>query len=267
MDDRLTCICRVEARSVLPPTWQGYDLSLPDSKFYYVEKGAIVVEIYGETLTAGPGDLLLIPAHTPHSCYLTKEAYAEKSWCHFEMKSGAADFFESYTIPPLLHVADRAHVKRLFRSLIDARRLPAAQRSLAASAALCGLVRYYFDHTAPTPRVCVDDRIRRVATYIEEHYPEPLTLEALARLAGYSAVHFSKRFRECTGLPPMRYLNNVRIEQAKYLLQFTDEPVNRIMEKIGFTDPAYFSRFFKKTLGYPPQAYRQLYRLPTVHEK
>ena len=267
MDDRLTCICHVEARSVLPPTWQGYDLSLPDSKFYYVEKGEIVVEIYGETLTAGPGDLLLIPAHTLHSCYLTKDAYAEKSWCHFELKSGTADFFENYTVPPLLHVSDRAHVDGLFRTLVDARRLPPAQRSLAASAAICGLVKYYFDHTRPTLRAAADDRIRRVATYIEEHYTDTLTLDFLARLANYSAVHFSKRFRECTGLPPMRYLNNVRIEQAKYLLQFTDEPINRIMEKIGFTDPAYFSRFFKKTLGYSPQTYRLLCRLPTVHKK
>lgn len=267
MDGMLTCICHVEARSVLPPTWQGHDLSLPDSKFYYVEKGAIVVEIYGETLTAGPGDLLLIPAHTRHSCYLTEDAYAEKSWCHFELKNGTVDFFENYTVPPLLHVPDRAVVKRLFRSLIAARELPTAQKALASSAAICGLVQYYFDHAHPTPREAAEDRIRRVATYIEEHYTEQLTLESLARLANYSSVHFSKRFRECTGQPPMRYLNNVRIEQAKYLLQFTETPVNRIMEEIGFTDPAYFSRFFKKMLGCSPQTYRKLYRPPMVHGK
>ena len=260
MNDAISCVYRVGDRSILPSSWQGQNLRLPDSKFYYVEKGNIVVEIYGQTITAGPGDLMLIPAHTLHSCWLTEERYAEKSWCHFSLKNGAAEFFESCQVPPLLHVKDRITVKRLFRTLFSSHDMPAARKNLTATAAICGLVQYYFDHTAVIVQEAASDRIKQVITYISEHYTENITLEQLAKLSSYSPTHLSKRFRDATGIPPIRYLNNVRIEQAKYLLQYTSDPISRIMERCGFSDAAYFSRAFKKVLGYSPKTFRDLYR-------
>ncbi|MBR2405968.1 MAG: helix-turn-helix domain-containing protein [Clostridia bacterium] len=267
MNEAVTCIYRVGARSTLPQGWQGQNLSLPDSKFYYIEKGEIEMEIYGESFVAGPGDLLLIPAHAVHSCRLTSSRYAEKSWCHFSFKNGINDFFENYSLPPVLHVKDRTAVSRLFRLLFHSHSLPSAQSTLTSTTAICGLVQYYFDNSTVTVHPTVSDRIGRVATYIEEHYTEPLTLEHLAAIANYSPTHLSKRFKEATGLPPIRYLNNIRIEQAKYLLQFSDESIGKIMEKIGFTDTSYFSKFFKKLLGYSPQAFRELYRTAPMKKR
>lgn len=260
MNDAISCIYRVGAHSILPSNWQGQNLSLPDSKFYYVEKGNIVVEIYGQTITAGPGDLLLIPAHTLHSCWLTEEHYAEKSWCHFSLKNGSTEFFENCQVSPLLHVKDRITVKKLFRMLFSSHDMSTAQKNLTATAAICGLVQYYFEHSAVTLHEATSDRIKQVILYIDEHYTENITLEELARISSYSPTHLSKCFRDATGVPPIRYLNNVRIEQAKYLLQYSSEPINRVMERCGFSDAAYFSRAFKKMLGYSPQTFRDLYR-------
>ena len=103
-------------------------------------------------------------------------------------------------------------------------------------------------------------RINQVISYIDAHYMENITIEQLARLGNYSESHLSKCFRDATGLSPMRYLNNVRIKQAKVLLQFSDESVGEIMERCGFMDAAYFSRVFKKVLGYSPQTFRKLYK-------
>jgi AraC-like DNA-binding protein len=233
-----------------------------------VEKGEIRMDIYGQTIIAGPGDLLLIPANTLHSCCLTDSKFARKSWCHFSLKRGSNDFFENYTIPPVLHVKDKAYVSRLFRQLIASETLPPSQRDLAATTAICALVQYYFDHSEVICREAAADRIAQVITYIDQHYTEPITLAQLAKLSSYSPAHLTKRFRESTGVPPIRYLNNVRLQQAKYLLQFSALPVSQVMEQCGFNDAAYFSRSFKKMLGYSPQAFRELSRnIPTDANK
>lgn len=260
MKNTMSCTYRFGARSVLPPDWEGYNLSVPDSKLYYVEKGELVVEVFGETITAVPGDLLLIPAHTPHSFHLTESRYAEKSWCHFDLKRGTADFFENYTVPACLHVEDRELVEDYFRQMLTSNKLPSELQELVSTAAICCLVEYYLRHTNVIERERADDRIHAVITYIEQHYADALTLEQLAKFAGYSPNHLGKRFKDTTGHPPMRYLSNVRIERAKLLLQGTGDPISVIMEKTGFTDAAYFSKSFKKTIGYSPQKFRKLHR-------
>lgn len=264
MNEAISCIYRVGARSVLPKNWQGHNLILPDSKFYYVEKGAIVVQINGQIITAGPDDLLLIPAQTLHSCWLTEECYAEKSWCHFSLKNGTSGLFDNFNVSPILHVKDRAHVKKLFRQLFSSHKMKAPQKNLTATTAICGLVQYYFDHSSISQREVASDCIKQVLNFIDQHYAQDISLEQLAQLANYSTTHLSKCFRDATGLPPIRYLNIVRIEQAKYLLSYTDEPIGQIMEQCGFSDAAYFSRAFKKMLGYSPQKFRELYHTNIV---
>lgn len=263
MKSTISCTNRFASRAVLPNDWEGHNITLSDSKFYYLEQGEIIVEALGETIVGKPGDLFLIPAHTPHSFRLTEQAYAEKFWCHFELKRGSSDFFQNYSIPTVLHVKDRAVVNHLFRELVNSSQLPTAQQELTATSAICRLVDYYFKNTDVIERQIADDRIHGVIAYIKEHYAEDLTLEHLARYANYSPNHLGKRFKDITGYPPMRYLNNVRIEQAKHLLQSTNYPVSRIMTQTGFTNAAYFSKSFKKMMGYSPQKFRKLYRSPS----
>jgi AraC-like DNA-binding protein len=266
MNEAISCSYRLGARSVLPQNWYGYNLCLPDSKLYYVEKGQIVLQIYDQTITAGPGDLLLIPAQTVHSCWLTEDCYAEKSWCHFSLKNGTNEFFENFIIPPMIHVKNRALVKRLFCQLFSSHTMPIPQKTLTATTAICSLVHYYFAQSEISLREIASDRIYQVITYIDQHYTENITLDQLTQIANYSTTYMSKCFRNATGLPPIRYLNNVRIERAKYLLQFSNDSIGRIMEQCGFSDAAYFSRTFKKMLGYSPQTFRNLYHRSTVRK-
>lgn len=260
MRGSINCVYQSGTRSVLRQDWQGTNICLTrDSKFYYVEKGEIVVQIYDQTITAGPGDLMLIPAQTVHSFWLTEDGYAEKSWCHFELRNSAGEFFEQFVLEPVVKVQDRALIRNLFDQLFSSHDMPAPQKDLVATTAICSLVQYYFEHSKVSKHSTAN-RIKKVTDYIDRHYMEKVSLEQLAQIACYSSKHLSKCFRDTTGLSPIRYLNTVRIERAKYLLQYSDESIGRIMEKCGFTDAAYFSRIFKKTLGYSPQVFRELCR-------
>ena len=259
MNEAITCFYQLGMQAILPSNWQGDNLKLPDSKLYYVQRGEIMLTLYGSTITACEGDLLLIPANTVHSCRLTESRFAELAWCHFSLTVGSEDYFKNYLIPPIVHVEDRKRVNALFEQLFSSHDLEENRRKLASTTAICSLVQYYFENSNIIRSNSDADRIRQVVAYIDEHYTENITVKELAKLANYSESHLSKCFRDATGLPPMRYLNNVRIKQAKVLLQFSNEPVGVIMERCGFTDAAYFSRVFKKVIGYCPQVFRSLY--------
>lgn len=88
--------------------------------------------------------------------------------------------------------------------------------------------------------------VKRAMEYIEVHYPDELTLSAVAAEAGLSENYFSNLFKGETGENLMHYINRVRIEKAQYLMENTNLKVYEVAEKVGFKNPAYFSTTFKK---------------------
>jgi len=63
--------------------------------------------------------------------------------------------------------------------------------------------------------------------------------------------------KEKTGYTPIKYILTKRIDLAKSLLESTDMPINSVMERVGFDDASYFSKTFKKMVGYFPKGYRE----------
>lgn len=94
-------------------------------------------------------------------------------------------------------------------------------------------------------------------SYIQEHYPQRLSLKELAREIDRNPQYVSAAFsREC-GISVTEYIASVRIEQAKRLLRTTDVPINEIGRRVGYPDPQYFSRVFHRVTGLYPRRYRQ----------
>jgi AraC family transcriptional regulator of arabinose operon len=71
-----------------------------------------------------------------------------------------------------------------------------------------------------------------------------------------SSGHYGMLFRKSRNHTPVDYFNRLKIQKACELLKTTDQPVGEIGESLGFTDPYYFSRLFKKTMGLSPRTYR-----------
>ncbi len=93
-------------------------------------------------------------------------------------------------------------------------------------------------------------------SYIDVHYAESLTLEQLTRISLMQKSYFMHQFKKQFGTSPIKYLNHVRIENAKLLLINTDKPVTEIAADVGFNTPAYFSEMFLRAVGMTPSAYR-----------
>jgi two-component system response regulator YesN len=92
--------------------------------------------------------------------------------------------------------------------------------------------------------------------YIELHYSNPdLQLEEVAHHAYVNSSYLRALFKKEVGMTITDYVTHVRMQKAKELLSQGSNKVSDIAEQIGYNDPAYFSRCFKKYYGYPPSEY------------
>lgn len=99
--------------------------------------------------------------------------------------------------------------------------------------------------------------LRDVQHWVAEHPAEDLGVEALAARARLSPRHFARAFRAETGVTPGRYVERVRVEHARRLLEETGDGVAEISRACGYRTPEALRRAFLKTLGQPPSEYRR----------
>ncbi|MFD9239181.1 GlxA family transcriptional regulator [[Kitasatospora] papulosa] len=109
-------------------------------------------------------------------------------------------------------------------------------------------------------QTAVREPLRGVQHWITEHPDADLSVEALAARAGLSPRHFARAFRAETGLTPGRYVERVRLEQARRLLEDTADGVVGISRASGYGTPEAMRRAFVKALGTAPAEYRRRFR-------
>lgn len=106
-----------------------------------------------------------------------------------------------------------------------------------------------------------DKRVEDIKTslaYIKEHYKEKLYIADLARQLNLNEQYFCRFFKKAIGCPPMRYLNEYRIKQARRLLEETDLSVMEICLECGYNNLGNFLREFRKQTNLTPLQYRKL---------
>jgi transcriptional regulator GlxA family with amidase domain len=108
----------------------------------------------------------------------------------------------------------------------------------------------------PLSRPHGDDQVRDVEAYLQQHYFKTSTIEDLARRAGLGARTFVRRFKAATGRMPAAYLQAVRIETAKAMLEQESHPIQTVSSAVGYDDVAFFRSLFKRVTGMTPQEYR-----------
>ncbi|OXM14650.1 AraC family transcriptional regulator [Paenibacillus herberti] len=100
-----------------------------------------------------------------------------------------------------------------------------------------------------------DQRIEKVITFMEQHFTDKISMNQMAAAGGISTVAFSKTFRKMTGIPPVEYLNHIRLMNAKKMLDEDHRRVKEIAAAVGFNSEFYFSRIFQRVVGVSPTVY------------
>lgn len=94
-------------------------------------------------------------------------------------------------------------------------------------------------------------------SYIQKNYNRDISLDDVSREVNISPYYFSKLFKDDTGEGFVEYLTNIRIEKAKELITDTEYSMKEICQMVGYTDPNYFSRAFKKKVGVTPTEFKE----------
>ena len=99
-------------------------------------------------------------------------------------------------------------------------------------------------------------KLHRIFDAMAARLDQSFDLASLADLAGLSEFHFSRVFKQSTGMSPSRYFIRLRMELAKRLLLETGDTIIEIGLAVGYTSPSHFSQVFRKETGVSPSAYR-----------
>lgn len=121
---------------------------------------------------------------------------------------------------------------------------------------LLGILSRYSYERVPIVR---DRKLSSVIEYISENFTSPLTTADLSRHFGYDEAYFCRRFKSATGIPVMKYLQTLRLENACKLIR-QGVGIKRAAAESGFNDSGYFSRCFKILYNMTPAQYRDIYR-------
>jgi AraC-like DNA-binding protein len=204
---------------------------------------------------------LLLPANTPHWYGADPQSPWSLYWIHFTGRQ-AAEYFAEMGIErdhPLLHVETDGElltafgqVEQFMAKVYTRENLVAASGALARFLGLLNARRYGVDLLQRTE----EQNVQQTVVFMRENLTRPMALRELAQLARMSISRYEAAFTKRLGIPPMRYLNQMRAQHACRLLTETDHPAKLIAEAIGMEDPYYFSRWFKKQMGVSPSRYR-----------
>ncbi len=108
-----------------------------------------------------------------------------------------------------------------------------------------------------------DAVIGRCQEWLADNYARPSPVATMTASSGLPERSFKRRFKSATGYTPIDYVQALRVEEAKQLLETTHAPVEEIALLVGYEDPTFFRRLFKRRTGVTPARYRQKFQSVT----
>jgi transcriptional regulator GlxA family with amidase domain len=112
-----------------------------------------------------------------------------------------------------------------------------------------------------------DAVIREIQEWLRENHSQPNPVAAIEAMSGLPSRSFKRRFKQATGLSPLNYVQQLRVDRAKAFLENTNLPVDAISWKVGYEDVAFFNRLFKRVCGLTPGAYRRKFCIPAAFRR
>ncbi len=249
----------------------------PEAKYHYCERpqgaaehilifcvaGEGWFEIDGERHSVCANEAFFIRQDVPHIYGSSDKMPWSIHWTHFVGNEG--DFFMSQIqgdVPKLL-VEQKCHLRvvQLFGQCYELLMEGFLEKRLIHSAQILGhlLSELFYNNPAFSPGQPAGQfrNIEPTLNYLRQNTHRSLTLDDMAAHADLSIPHFSRVFRSQTGYSPMDYFIHLKVQKASSMLLLSNMTVREIALMVGYEDPYYFSRLFKKVIGVSPTAVRQ----------
>jgi AraC family transcriptional regulator len=244
-----------EFESAHPREWPAG--AHPAVEIAWVESGGVGYRIGSQEALATTGQAFVVPLGVEHATRMMPGTKAGSVWMDQAALDEIADALpKRASLRLIAGLATRASkIARIGRLLVEEAEA-GEEGAIAASEHLGEALAVEALRAAPSeprgtskPR---DPRIRLAIDHLESACHEPLSIDALAKIAGMSRFHFSRRFREEIGASPYRYLISARVRRAAQLLKGGRCSVTEAAFTAGFTDLGRFASAFRRELGCAP---------------
>jgi AraC-like DNA-binding protein len=223
-----------------------------DGEYWYRDEHVAVPQGHLHVLHPGEVHAPRDPRARPHPARFPT-AYVDPTL----MRRAARDLGASTpSLPYFPSVVDDPALAALFLSLVPSEGAsdePLRRTSLERTF-LARLVERY-GGKSPADLGTEHDAVQAVRDYVHAHFRRPLTLEELGEVAGLNPYYLSRVFRAETGLPPYRYVTQLRVQEAAKRLARGDA-IATVAFDTGFADQPHLTRHFKRVIGVPPGQYR-----------
>ncbi|MDQ8201426.1 helix-turn-helix domain-containing protein [Pelagicoccus sp. SDUM812003] len=232
-----------------------------DTILLYSTNGQGWIEIEEQSYTVAERDALLIPSSLPHKYGSNPDAPWAPYWVHFQGRQTAA-YTKLLAKPagtPVFHLSHRQEItiaiEQVFKQMSHVHTYANLLATSGALSHLLSLIHLRMRAAEPRSR-SVDENLDKTIEFMHRNVSEKFSLSELAKLAHLSPNHFGALFLKRFQSTPIDYFNRLKIQRACELLTTTQLSVAEVGEALGFSDPFYFSRLFKKVMGKSPRAYR-----------
>lgn len=258
-------------------TWYYPNATIPYNMLRYIVKGETKFCIDDEIFTVKENEIVYIPSGCSLSCSAVSETFE-----FYSIRFITSIFYDDdilgkyYKIPRVCdgisekkyfediyhwaksdHIAKKCFIRGYLNILLGMLSCKGNEKYIDISQSKledCGLKEIAFKEKKCNE---IDSRIRIVSDYVALHPVEKYTPEIMGNMVGLSKQRFSSLFKNNMGKSPMEYVREIRLSTAARLLLLSNENINDIAYKVGYSDTNYFIREFKSAFGYTPNKYRK----------
>ncbi|HEK4626479.1 AraC family transcriptional regulator [Clostridioides difficile] len=230
----------------------------------FIEKGQRYLSCKNKEYTTSTGDLLLFNPFDSHTCEQIDDKVLDYRCINIKpeiMKKTVFEITGKNYLPkfnqPVIFRSELVPLLQELHYIIMEEELDFKKEEL-----------FFFlieqlieEHTEPNLQSNLENtniEIQAVCDYLENNYAEHIILDELSTIAGMNKYSLLRNFTKLKGITPYRYLENIRVNKAKKLLEKSVEPIDAAIQT-GFVDQSHFTNFFKNFIGLTPKQYQNIF--------
>lgn len=225
--------------------------------FLYCLEGEGWIKINKKTIRLTPNTAFIIPENTAHKYGSSVKDAWSIYWIHFSGNYAATLYkrFSTSADEAIKIAFDESRInllneiiKLLENDFSDEKIEMTHFKLITFLSSLC------YSNTLDNT---IEDKISHSIAFMKTNLNQVLSIDALANQACYSVSRYSELFKQKTGYSPIQFFIRLKIQKSCEYLYFTNLNIKEICKEVGFDDPYYFSRMFKKQIGLSPMQYKK----------